>query len=344
MEGISLEELQLAARNHGMPLEALRYPVTPVGLHYLLIHYDVPVVEPEAWRLTIRGERELELSLDELRARPAVEHDRDDGVRRQRPRPARAAGRSASRGCSRRSARALARHAARAAARGGRRPGRHGRGALHRARPRRRGRGGAGLPARALARGGLARGGAARLRDERRAAAAAARLPAAPGRARLVRHDERQVALADRAARRAVRRLPAVAGVPDAPDRGRRGRAAGPDAAALAARAARDPGVLDPRAHGRGRRACCVEGRAWSGLAPVASVEVSDDGGSTWAAAELEPPARRGPGAASRTAGTHSPASTCSAHARATRPATSSRSSRRGTSAATRTTRCRRCA
>jgi DMSO/TMAO reductase YedYZ molybdopterin-dependent catalytic subunit len=32
-----------------------------------------------------------------------------------------------------------------------------------------------------------------------------------------------------------------------------------------------------------------VEGRAWSGLAPIASVEISDDGGSTWAAAELEP-------------------------------------------------------
>ena len=74
MEGISLEELQLAARNHGMPLEALRWPVTPVGLHYLLIHYDVPDVEPQSWRLTIRGERELELSLDELRARPAAEH------------------------------------------------------------------------------------------------------------------------------------------------------------------------------------------------------------------------------------------------------------------------------
>ena len=40
--GISLEELQLAARNHGMPLEALRYPITPAGLHYLLIHYDIP--------------------------------------------------------------------------------------------------------------------------------------------------------------------------------------------------------------------------------------------------------------------------------------------------------------
>ena len=73
MDGISLEELQLAARNHGMPLEALRYPVTPVGLHYLLIHSDGPVVEPETWRLTVRGERELVLGLEELRARPAAE-------------------------------------------------------------------------------------------------------------------------------------------------------------------------------------------------------------------------------------------------------------------------------
>lgn len=36
------EELSLAARNSGMPLEALRYDVTPVGLHYLLIHFDIP--------------------------------------------------------------------------------------------------------------------------------------------------------------------------------------------------------------------------------------------------------------------------------------------------------------
>ena len=70
---ISLEEVQLAARNHGMPLEALRYDVTPVGLHYLLIHFDVPVV-PADWRLRIGGlvERELSLSLEELRARPTV--------------------------------------------------------------------------------------------------------------------------------------------------------------------------------------------------------------------------------------------------------------------------------
>jgi DMSO/TMAO reductase YedYZ molybdopterin-dependent catalytic subunit len=73
VEGISLEELQLAARNHGMPLEALRFPITPVGLHYLLIHYDVPVVDAADWRLTVAGAQELSLGLDDLRARPTLE-------------------------------------------------------------------------------------------------------------------------------------------------------------------------------------------------------------------------------------------------------------------------------
>ena len=72
---ITIEELQLAARNHGMPLEALRYPVTPVGLHYLLTHYDIPFVEAAGWRLAVGGlvERPLSLSLDEIRSRPATE-------------------------------------------------------------------------------------------------------------------------------------------------------------------------------------------------------------------------------------------------------------------------------
>ena len=74
-DGISLEELQLAARNHGMPLEALRFDVTPVGLHYLLTHYDIPAVDPDAWRLEVDGlvDRPVTLSLDEVRARPAIE-------------------------------------------------------------------------------------------------------------------------------------------------------------------------------------------------------------------------------------------------------------------------------
>jgi len=70
---IPLEELQLAARNHGLPLEALRHPVTPLGLHYLLIHFDIPLVDADGWRLEIGGRvaRQLTLSLDELQARPA---------------------------------------------------------------------------------------------------------------------------------------------------------------------------------------------------------------------------------------------------------------------------------
>ena len=73
--GITVEELRLAARNHAMPLEALRWAITPPGLHYLLIHYDVPLVDPAEWRLEIGGavERPLRLGLDELRSRPAVE-------------------------------------------------------------------------------------------------------------------------------------------------------------------------------------------------------------------------------------------------------------------------------
>jgi sulfane dehydrogenase subunit SoxC len=71
---ISLDELQLAVRNHSMPLEALRYDVTPVGMHYLLIHWDIPYVDAAAWQLTIGGavQRPLTLTLDDLKALPRV--------------------------------------------------------------------------------------------------------------------------------------------------------------------------------------------------------------------------------------------------------------------------------
>ena len=71
--GISLEELRLAARNHAMPLEALRWPITPAGLHYLLIHYDVPLVDPASFTLEVSGAvgRGVSLGLEELRRRPS---------------------------------------------------------------------------------------------------------------------------------------------------------------------------------------------------------------------------------------------------------------------------------
>jgi DMSO/TMAO reductase YedYZ molybdopterin-dependent catalytic subunit len=71
----TVQAVQLATRNHGMPLEALRHPVTPTGLHYLLTHYDIPVVDEGSWRLEVAGEVERPLSLTgaDLRRRDAVE-------------------------------------------------------------------------------------------------------------------------------------------------------------------------------------------------------------------------------------------------------------------------------
>ena len=70
---LTFEELQLAARNRGMPLEALRYDVTPAGLHYLLIHFDIPAVDAATWRLKVGGRvrKPLELSLEQVRSRPS---------------------------------------------------------------------------------------------------------------------------------------------------------------------------------------------------------------------------------------------------------------------------------
>ena len=66
------EELQLAFRNRGMPLEAMGSDVTPAGLHYLVVHWDIPLLDTAIWRLTLGGRvrTPLELTLDDLRARP----------------------------------------------------------------------------------------------------------------------------------------------------------------------------------------------------------------------------------------------------------------------------------
>ena len=66
------EEVALASRNCGMPLEALRYDVTPAGLHYLLIHFDIPATDAAGWSLAIGGlvERPRALSLAQIKALP----------------------------------------------------------------------------------------------------------------------------------------------------------------------------------------------------------------------------------------------------------------------------------
>ncbi len=56
-----------------MPLEALRYDVTPAGLHYLLIHFDIPDADESRWKLEIGGRvrNRCAISLAELKALPA---------------------------------------------------------------------------------------------------------------------------------------------------------------------------------------------------------------------------------------------------------------------------------
>jgi DMSO/TMAO reductase YedYZ molybdopterin-dependent catalytic subunit len=73
-EGFGRDELALATRNHGLPLEALRYDVTPPGLHYVLTHYDIPYVRGDDWELAVGGAvgRAFTLTLDELQTFPTV--------------------------------------------------------------------------------------------------------------------------------------------------------------------------------------------------------------------------------------------------------------------------------
>ncbi|MCH9039624.1 MAG: sulfite oxidase [Chloroflexi bacterium] len=67
------EEMQLAFRNRGIPLEALRYPLTPTGMHFLLTHFDVPEVMEESWLLNVGGlvSNPLTLTLAEIKSRPS---------------------------------------------------------------------------------------------------------------------------------------------------------------------------------------------------------------------------------------------------------------------------------
>lgn len=54
-EGLGPDELALPARNHGLPLEAMRYDLTPPGLHYVLTHYDIPSAAPGDHVLCVRA-------------------------------------------------------------------------------------------------------------------------------------------------------------------------------------------------------------------------------------------------------------------------------------------------
>ncbi|CAN5624294.1 sulfite oxidase [soil metagenome] len=70
----SREEVGLALRNPGMQLEGLRYPITPIGMHYLLTHFDIPHVDPTTYELPVTGRvrNSLRLTLEDIKSRPKV--------------------------------------------------------------------------------------------------------------------------------------------------------------------------------------------------------------------------------------------------------------------------------
>ena len=203
--GLSRHHADRAPARDAEPRDAARgAPLsgTPVGLHYFLTHYDIPTVDPARWRLRVGGScaaRSLSARRDP-RA-PVGAPPRDDGVRRQRkgrlapvhpPAVAPRGGRNWR----------VARHTAPAAARRG------------------RARRGAveivftgldwGIEGRRWSTTSSAASPstmpsvrpAARVRDERNAAPAAAWLPASARRPGLVRDGEREVARGDHGDRR----------------------------------------------------------------------------------------------------------------------------------------------
>ena len=339
---LTLEELQLAARNHALPLEALRYPVTPVGLHYVLTHYDIPAVDPDEWRLSVTGlvGRELTLTLDEVRARPVVRRSvtlecAGNGRALLAPRPL---------------SQPWLLEAVGTAEWGGTplKP------LLEEA--------GVDGAAEEVLFSGLDRGVegeieqnyerslplAEAVRDEVLLAYELNGQPLPPQHGaplRLVvpgwygmasvKWLER-ITVLDRAFDGYQQRV------------GYRLRQAEDEAGeALGRMLPRalmiPPGIPEFLTRERlvDQAPCVIEGRAWSGYGPIAEVSVSSDGGATWDEAELAEQPIRGPGPAGDTSGSRSRrAATSLPAALATPPATSSPSSRAGTSAATRTTRC----
>jgi DMSO/TMAO reductase YedYZ molybdopterin-dependent catalytic subunit len=88
------EELGLAHRNHSFLLEGLRHDVTPLGMHYLLIHFDIPAADETVWKVAVGGlvRNALSLTLADLRARervtmPVTMECAGNGRARMSPRP-----------------------------------------------------------------------------------------------------------------------------------------------------------------------------------------------------------------------------------------------------------------
>ena len=71
----SREEVRLANRNPGIALEMLTHDITPMGMHYQLNHFDIPVIDGDSWSLPVTGLVENPLSLDLGSFKKLSKHD-----------------------------------------------------------------------------------------------------------------------------------------------------------------------------------------------------------------------------------------------------------------------------
>ncbi|MCY3983811.1 MAG: molybdopterin-dependent oxidoreductase [Roseovarius sp.] len=68
------EEVRLANRNSGSLLETLNHDITPTGAHYLLIHFDVPNIDPSLHNLEFGDgfDSPYSLSMEDIRSLPRI--------------------------------------------------------------------------------------------------------------------------------------------------------------------------------------------------------------------------------------------------------------------------------
>ncbi|MBX2880646.1 MAG: sulfite oxidase [Granulosicoccus sp.] len=68
----SADEVGLANRNSGILLETLKQDITPAGIHYLLIHFDVPLLDAETHSLRFGNgfENPYSLNMADIRGLP----------------------------------------------------------------------------------------------------------------------------------------------------------------------------------------------------------------------------------------------------------------------------------
>ena len=245
-EGVSRDELQLAARNHGMPLESLRWDITPPGLHYLLTHYDIPAIDPTGFELVVDGlvDAALSLDLDAIQRRPRISaivtlECAGNGRAQLLPRPVSQPWLTEAVGTARWSGTSLSSLLREAGVADGPLPPQHG------------------APLRLIVPGWY---GMAHVKWVRRITVVGEKFDGFQMRAYRLRDtaDEQGIPLT----RIEPRALLMPPGFPDFMSRRRVVRSG----------------------------AVKIEGRAWSGWAPVSRVEVSIDGGDTWELADLDTP------------------------------------------------------